>query len=65
MRQEVAAAVSALQAHGDRGLHYVDGLEILGPEHAHLLPDNVHPNAEGYKLMGRHFLEKVAARAFP
>lgn len=54
MRQEIAAAVHILQEHGDGNLHYVDGLQILGPDHAHLLPDSLHPNAEGYKLMGRN-----------
>lgn len=60
MRAEVAAAVETLRAHGDENIHYVDGLEIFGPQDAHLLPDNLHPNAEGYALMGQRFLEKVA-----
>jgi lysophospholipase L1-like esterase len=55
MRYEVQAAVQMLQAHGDGNLHYVDGRQVLGPEHAHLLPDELHPNAEGYKLMGRNY----------
>ena len=49
-----------LRAHGDTNIHYVDGLEIFGPQDVHLLPDNLHPNAEGYALMGKRFLEKVA-----
>ena len=64
MRDEVAAAVSALQAHGDRHLHYFDGLQIFGPETAHLLPDDLHPNAEGYRVLGRNFLREVAAKVF-
>ena len=64
IRAEVCAAVEALRAAGDANLHYVNGLEILGPEDWRLLPDNLHPNAEGYELMGRHFLEKVAKRTF-
>lgn len=64
MREEVAAAVDALRAHGDRHLHYIDGLDIFGPEHADLLPDELHPNAEGYRIMGRNFLERVAAPLF-
>jgi lysophospholipase L1-like esterase len=54
MRQEIATAVRTLVDNGDAHIHYVDGLQILGPEHAHLLPDNLHPNAEGYKLMGNN-----------
>ena len=55
MRAEVAAAVETLRAHGDRCIHHVNGLDVLGAEHAHLLPDDLHPNAEGYQLMGRNF----------
>ena len=59
MREEVAAAVAALQAHGDRHLHYADGLEIFGPQHAHLLPDDLHPSAEGYQVLAQNFLRVV------
>ena len=65
MREELAAAAEALKAHGDPNIRYVDGLEILGPDFRHLLPDDVHPNAEGYKVLGQRFLERVAVRLFP
>lgn len=65
MREEVAAAVAALQACGDRNIHYVDGLEVFGSDLSHLLPDELHPNADGYKIMGRNFLNTVVARVFP
>lgn len=64
MRDEVAAAVDALQAAGDRNLHYVNGLEIFGAEYTHLLPDELHPDAEGYRIMGHNFVAKVANRYF-
>jgi lysophospholipase L1-like esterase len=56
MRQELATAVRTLQDQGDTHIHYVSGLDILGPDHAHLLPDDLHPNAEGYKLMGQNIM---------
>ena len=65
MREEVRAAVEALRAHGDGNVHYVDGLEVFGADLGHLLPDVLHPNAEGYKVMGANFLERVARRYFP
>jgi lysophospholipase L1-like esterase len=34
-------------------MHLVDGRDILGSEHAHLLYDGIHPDAEGYQHMAR------------
>ena len=65
MRDEVEAAVNAIQAHGDSNIHYVDGLKLFGPEYAHLLPDQLHPDAEGYKVLGHNFVREVAAPLFP
>ena len=64
MRQEVAEAVEALKGMGDVNLHYLNGLELFGPDLAHLLPDDLHPDAEGYKIMGQNFVDKVASRFF-
>lgn len=64
MREEVAAAVTTLQDAGDSALHYVNGLEIFDESLAHLLPDELHPNAEGYRHMGERFTEQVAQRYF-
>ena len=65
MRAEAAAAVDVLHAHGDTNVHYVNGLDVFGPDLAHLLPDDLHPNAEGYKILARRFLDTVIARVFP
>jgi lysophospholipase L1-like esterase len=59
-RREVRAAVETFKALGDPSIHYVDGKDVLGAEHAHLLPDDLHPNAEGYKLMGRNSTPIIA-----
>ena len=59
MREEIAAAVAALQAHGDRHLHYVDGLCIMGPQQADLIPGDTHPSAGGYRVMAHRFLQHV------
>ena len=64
IREEVAAAVDAVRASGDTNIHYVDGLKLFGPEHSHLLPDQLHPDAEGYKVLGQNFLREVADRLF-
>jgi len=56
MREEMAVAVGALQSGGDSHIEYVDGLEVLGPESTLLIPDGLHPNADGIKAMGRAYL---------
>lgn len=65
MREEIEAAVRSLQKLGDANLYYLNGLELLGPEYASRLPDNLHPDAEGYRIMARRFqqllMERVAA----
>ena len=64
MRQEVEEAVKAMNYLGDSNLHYVNGLELFGSDLAHLLPDDLHPDAKGYKIMGRNFVRKVASKYF-
>ncbi len=55
MRKQVKGIVEIFRENGDEHLFYVNGLDILGEDHAGLLPDELHPNAEGYKLMGHNF----------
>ncbi len=64
MRDEVAEAVDVMKGRGDRNLHYVDGLNLFGADLADLLPDELHPNAQGYKIMGQNFLDRVATPLF-
>ena len=59
MRQDVATAVELLRERGDKSLHYVDGLALFGPEHAANLPDELHPDAEGYCILARNFSREV------
>ena len=64
MREEVEAAAEAIQAHGDKQVHYVDGLSVFGADYVHLLPDDLHPDAEGYRVMGKNFITEVANKFF-
>ena len=64
MRAEVAEAVALMQGRGDRNLHYVDGTTLFGPDLVAMLPDDLHPDAEGYQAMGRNFAEKMAPMVF-
>jgi GDSL-like Lipase/Acylhydrolase family len=49
----------------DPTLFYLDGRELLGAADAHLMPDGVHPNTEGYRLMGERFARLVLDDASP
>ena len=64
MREEVAEAVSAIRERGGSNVHYVDGLSLFGPEHSHMLPDDLHPNADGYEALAHNFLRGVAGPLF-
>ncbi len=55
-REMVEEAVATLRAEGDANVHYLSGLKIAGEETAHLMPDNLHPDAEGAEVMGRNFV---------
>lgn len=62
MREEIRTAVDALRQQGDENVHYFDGLELLGRQEDHLLPDGLHPDQEGYELMAQRFLELLLPR---
>ncbi len=64
MRAEVREAVHALRACGDLDTHYVDGLELFGSECVSHLPDELHPDAEGYEILARNFSRLVAEPVF-
>ena len=61
-REEVERAAERLRACGERDLEVFDGLELLGPEDEHHLPDELHPDGDGYELMGRRAAEKILPR---
>lgn len=51
VRQIVGDAAANIIERGDAGVHIVDGLNIIGADDAHLMPDRLHPGPEGYRLM--------------
>ncbi|UKS28391.1 GDSL-type esterase/lipase family protein [Paenibacillus sp. HWE-109] len=58
MREEIQEAVTILTAYGDSNLTYINGLDILGEAYVGMLPDHLHPNTEGNKIMANHILDK-------
>ena len=60
IRGIIESVVKARRDHGDANLHYLDGRELFNESDVHMLPDGLHPNADGYIRMG----ERFAALAF-
>jgi hypothetical protein len=60
MRTELADGVSRLITAGDEHIKYFDGKTLLGDSDAsRYLMDGVHPNGDGYELMGKRFIEHI------
>jgi hypothetical protein len=57
MREQIAEAVAKLQGYGDGNLFYIDGLDLMGGEFDSYMPDHLHPNAEGYRIMAERFMK--------
>lgn len=52
-------AVGRVVAQGDPNLHLFEGLDLFGADDAAMLPDDLHPNGEGYELIGQRAAERV------
>ncbi|MFW6291956.1 MAG: GDSL-type esterase/lipase family protein [Spirochaetota bacterium] len=58
-REMTRDATRRLQRSGDERLTLFEGTDLFGESDAHLLPDGLHPNGEGYELIGRRVAERV------
>ena len=61
MREITKMVIDVRQEQGDQHLEYWSGLEPFGADDAELLPDDLHPNSEGYVCMGERFNKAVFA----
>lgn len=65
MREQIRDVVSRLTDCGDGNVHYFDGLQLFGHDLAGKhLPDDLHPNGNGYEILGRNFC-KVVMKKIP
>ena len=60
IRSEIESSVEVLKGLGDLNIHYVDGLDIFDKQYENLLPDNLHPNNEGYSIMASNISNSLA-----
>lgn len=51
IRAVLCGAVDLRERSGDSGIAYIDGLSLLGPEHADRFFDGLHPDAEGTRIL--------------
>lgn len=63
MRGALRQVVDVRRAAGDVHLDYLDGLDVLGPADAGLLPDGLHPNAAGHRVMAERYVAATAPLA--
>lgn len=55
MREDIKGIVELLRKRGDASIHYRDGIELFGPGDTDNMPDGLHPNGDGYELIGKRF----------
>lgn len=60
MRDQLYEAVTILQNEGDTCLTYHDGLKMIDHDEA-LFPDQLHPNGDGYEMMGERIYRQVVS----
>lgn len=63
MRELLEDVVAARVRAGDQHIRYLSGLELFDAADAPDLPDDLHPNAAGYRRMGERFHAKVLSDA--
>lgn len=59
MREHLKDAHRRLENMNDHRITYTSGLDLFGKEETHMLPDDLHPNGDGYEFLGNQVASKV------
>lgn len=59
MRRILEEVISRRRTAGDSNLHYLDGTALFAASDVHMMPDQLHPNADGHRLIGERFLALI------
>jgi len=65
MRELLDGVVSTRKAAGDANMHYLSGISLSGRTDLSDLPDGIHPNAKGNRIIGERFFEHMLAPGKP
>ncbi len=59
MREQVEEAVQRLREAGDSNLYYFSGLDAFGKAQVSHLPDELHPDGDGYEILGQNISDMI------
>jgi hypothetical protein len=59
VRYEIVQVVDLFKRHGDQNIYYIDGLDLFGEEYEKFMPDGLHPNGAGDKIMAVRFQQLI------
>ena len=57
--REILSEIVEARAVTDSNIFYMDGLQLFNETEALTMPDGIHPDAEGYRVIARNFVERV------
>jgi hypothetical protein len=62
VRNEIVQVVDLFKRHGDQNIYYIDGLDLFGEEYEKYMPDGLHPNGAGDKILAVRFQQLFEAQ---
>lgn len=65
IRVTLERVVALRRSLGDENRYSLDGQELFGADGAANLPDDLHPNAQGYRRIGERFVQRAFSAGSP